>query len=502
MATNKQSKSMESVFCGHFISAPGRSSGKSLVSMGLARYACRQGTKVQTFKKGPDYIDPLWLKAASANSCYNLDPYTQSTAELRTVYEKYPAELVLVEGTMGLHDGLATDGSDCNAAIAELLGLPVLLVIDCRGMHRTIAALVNGLTAFDPEVNFSGVILNRVRTARHGDKIEQAISQYCDVPLLGKMPENRKLQIEEQELGLVSAMDHPGINQYMDRVADVLEASCDLHTLIQPQLVRPKTVQPMTTGTLVHSECVPSVRVGLARDEAFHFYYEDDLRELRSRGVELVEFSPLRDRLPEDLDGLLLGGGFPERHLQVLTENEACRQALAAAIAEGLPVRAECGGLMYLCHSIVTGAATERKSWPMVGAVKGIAHMCAKPQGRGYMQLKINPGLQDSLLVSLQAGESALSMQPLRAHEFHHSSITFDSEPDCLYEVTRGFGLDGQRDGVCVKNVVASFAHLRHTASTPWVDWFLDTIEQASYNVKQPLTGGSTCKTAEAVSHV
>ena len=519
MATNRESSSM---FSGHFISAPGRSCGKSLLSMGLARYASRQGKQVQTFKKGPDYIDPLWLKAASANSCYNLDPYTQSNAELRALYQRFPAQLVLVEGTMGLHDGLAADGSDCNGAVAKLLGLPVLLVIDCRGMHRTIAAIVNGLTGLDPAIEFSGVVLNRVRTTRHGEKIERAISQYCDVPLLGKIPESGDLAIDERELGLVSALDHPAISQYADRVADVIAASCDVHTLVQPENIQSEFVraefdqQPLAQAEVlkqnvlqpkvaqadsslcgrkaesvahpvsvnagpsacsdrihsIHSNPVDSLRVGLARDEAFHFYYEDDLQELRSRGVDLVEFSPIRDKLPEGLNGLFIGGGFPERHLQALSANVACREALGVAIASGLPVRAECGGLMYLCNSIEAGSTL----WPMVGAIQGVVKQHAKPQGRGYMRLKFKAG----------SDGSADAADGLPAHEFHHSSVSFENEPDCLFDIIRGHGLDGQRDGVCINNVIASYAHLRHTAATPWVDWFLDRLRQVNYTKQSP----------------
>lgn len=508
MAANNSS---QSVFSGHFISAPGRSSGKSLCTMGLSRYASRSGLRVQTFKKGPDYIDPLWLKAASDNSCYNLDPYTQTTGELLSLYQRNTADLVLVEGTMGLHDGLATDGSDSNAAVAGLLGLPVLLVMDCRGLHRTIAALVNGLTSFDPSIDFSGVILNRVRTARHAAKIERAIDQYCDIPLLGKIAENQELAIEERELGLVSALDNPAINHYADRVADVLQASCDLHTLMEPTLVRsdpgsadviPEISKSSKNQTFCNPAEAPanysdrdtSIRVGLARDEAFHFYYEDDLQMLGSRGIELVEFSPLRDNLPEGLDGLLIGGGFPERHLQALTANTACRSALAEAINGGLPVRAECGGLMYLCKTIETTSQSGVTSWPMVGAMNGIVSLHAKPQGRGYMKLRFNS--------SHLASSRSDSNKSLPAHEFHHSSISFDNEPDCLFDVKRGYGLDGLRDGVCVNNLVASYAHLRHTQATPWIDWFLDTIRQANYGSNSPVKGLTNNPTAGAMTHV
>lgn len=442
---------------GHYIAAPWRSSGKSMVSMGLARIAARRSFGVQTFKKGPDYIDPLWLKAASLNSCYNLDPYLQNPNEINHLFQQHINDVVLTEGTMGLHDGLATDGSDSNAAIATQLGLPVLLVVDCRGMHRSTAALLNGLTQFDPKVRFSGVILNRLKSDRHASKIENAINEYCDLNVLGAIHECQSLSIDERELGLLPAPDHPEANSHIDNVADALQATCDIDRLFEKNMKTevklaakhdtPTTSRPMT--------------VGIARDEAFHFYYEDDLETLRSRGVQLVEFSPIRDPLPHNLDGLLLGGGFPERHAAALASNHTCAKAIAKAISGGLPVRAECGGLMYLCQSM----EIDNVAWPMVGAIDGVVSMHNKPQGRGYVRLKVNQYLTNTEYPDTLYG-----------HEFHHSKIHFDEAQSYLYQIERGFGIDGQSDGVCVNNVIASYAHLRHTEKTPWVDWFLESI--------------------------
>lgn len=442
---------------GHYIAAPWRSSGKSMVSMGLARIAARDSLGVQTYKKGPDYIDPLWLKAASLNSCYNLDPYLQSPNEISRLFKRHINDVVLTEGTMGLHDGLATDGSDSNAAIARQLGLPVLLVVDCRGMHRSTASLLNGLTQFDPNVRFSGVILNRLKSDRHAGKIENAINEYCDLKVLGTIHECPSLSINERELGLVPAPDHPEANNHIDNVANVLQATCDIDSLF----IKNMTTVAQPAAQHDTPAITRPVTIGVARDEAFHFYYEDDLETLRSRGVQLIEFSPIRDPLPQNLDGLLLGGGFPERHAAALASNHACTKALANAINGGLPVRAECGGLMYLCQSI----DIDNVAWPMVGAINGVVSMHNKPQGRGYVRLKVNQYLSDTDYPDTLYG-----------HEFHHSKIHFDETQSYLYQIERGFGVDGQRDGVCVNNVIASYAHLRHTAKTPWVDWFLESI--------------------------
>jgi len=437
---------------GHFISAPWRSSGKSVLSIGLARVALRRQQNIQTFKKGPDYIDPLWLKKASGKSCYNLDPYIQSEAEWRELFQHHAADMNIVEGTMGLHDGLAVDGSDSNAAIAKALGLPVLLIVDCRGMHRTIAALINGLVQFDSALSFSGVILNRIRSDRHADKICSAVSQYCSLPVLGAIPDTTDMNV-----------DDPAANDYIDVVADRIESACDLDRLFQPNTTLHAEPQNNSRAVI---ECKSTLRVGIAMDKAFHFYYEDDLDSLKSRGVELVPFSPLSDALPGDLDGILIGGGFPERHVEQLSANVACREAIVDAVGRGVPIRAECGGLMYLCKSLECG----NKAWPMVGIFDGDVCMYEKPQGRGYMKLKrISNGLPFCSNTNIMS-----------AHEFHHSTITFHSEPDGIFDVLRGYGVNGDIDGLTYRNVIASYAHFRHTNETPWIDWFLDTIQRAN----------------------
>jgi len=476
-----------SLINGQFVSAPWRSSGKSMVAMGLARCAYRLGHDVQTFKKGPDYIDPMWLKAASHQPCFNLDPYIQQPEELGRLFAQHASGVTVVEGTMGLHDGLAVDGSDSNAAIAHTLGLPVVLVVDCRGMHRTIAALVNGLTQFDNSIEFSGVILNRLRSLRHSQKIESAVNRYCDIPILGAIAENEALMLREQELGLIPAAEHAATDEYIDSVADELSASCNLDSLLQENMPKPVAELDsvnLSTGkklsSAINTKGVNSspkpLQIGVAKDEAFHFYYEDDLQELKNRGVSLVEFSPIKDRLPANLDGLLLGGGFPERFAQPLSDNVRCREAIANEIKNGLVVRAECGGLIYLCRSL----ALDNVLWPMVGVVDGVAKLHRKPLGRGYMKLQH----------AHRGPFEGTQNDSMAAHEFHHASIDFAKPPECRFRVLRGHGLDGKTDGVVVYNSLASFAHMRHSEATPWIDWFLESIrnngqthEQAAYHV-------------------
>lgn len=436
----------------YLISAPWRSSGKTLVTIGLAHEAYRRQLAVQAFKKGPDFIDSLWLASASGRPCFNLDPWFQQSDELIDCYRRrmVPGMLGLTEGTMGLHDGLYSDGSDSNAAIAKLLGLKVILVVDCRGMHRTIAALLRGLQQFDPDVQFAGVILNRIRSARHGRKVRAAIADHTDLPVLGEIPDSGTLHIAEKQLGLVPAPEYTESEGCIGAIADLVCEHVDIGAIFSG-------VERTAIAAEESSMQTSNLTIAIAKDEAFHFYYQDDLEVFRDRGVELIEVSPLRDEFPNDIDGFLLGGGFPERHVEALAKNADFRQALKNAIESNLPVHAECGGLMYLCRALLV----DGQRFDMVGALDADVLLQNKPVGRGYVKLR---RLADDNLVA--------------AHEFHHSKAQFTSPQKFAYAVERGYGIDGVHDGVCLNNVQASYAHFRHTRRSPWIDEFLIRVRQ------------------------
>ena len=440
---------------GYFISAPWRSSGKTIFSIGLARAAKRRQLPIQPFKKGPDFIDPLWLSAASGAGCYNLDPYIQHDDWVNTFSENTkPGSLGLIEGTMGLHDGLQTDGSDSNASVAKVLNIPVILVVDCRGMHRTVAALVKGIQQFDPQVQFAGVVLNRVRSKRHADKIHVALKRYCDIPLLGTIPETESLAIVEKQLGLTPVAEHAAATRLIDQAADIVTECCDLDVLFSHFSASDLAIDTSQTPCIEHH-----LKIGIARDQAFHFYYQDDLDAFSELAVELIELSPVSDSFPADLDGLIIGGGFPERHAEALAANRSFINGLHDSIENGLPVHAECAGLMYLCKRLVL----EEGSFDMVGVIDGEVSMGNKPQGRGYMKLHLRG-----------------SNTEIRAHEFHHSSIIFNSPQNYEFKVTRGHGVDGANDGILTKNVQASYAHFRQTRRYPWVEQFVRRIEKTA----------------------
>lgn len=477
---------------GFMVSAPWRSSGKTMITLSLSRLLAERQLKIQTFKKGPDYIDPQWLAAASGRHCYNLDPYMQTEAEWIKTYQRQAGScsLALVEGTMGLHDGLATDGSDSNASVALLLDLPVILVVDCRGMHRTVAALINGIVQFNDQVEFAGVVLNRIRSDRHASKIQRALETYTDITLLGSVPEVAELAISEKELGLIPQSSCDSAERKIACSAEMVKRHCDLDFLLSmaAKQVSTENVTPLPKTNLPGgewlavrngipkpaSECLnpisqPGLRykIAIIKDAAFNFYYQDDLDELCDRGADLVEVSALDGCLPNDIDGLIIGGGFPERYAGQLQENAGFRQSVARLIKNGLAVHAECAGLMYLCRDLQVSG----QLWDMVGVIDGSVTMHKKPRGRGYMALS-----------KMEAEQSLPQLANLTAHEFHHSQVSFTSPQQFVYRVSRGYGIDGEHDGVAIYNTVATYAHFRHTTNTPWIDWFMERVDSFCCN--------------------
>jgi len=446
------------------VSAAHKSSGKTTVALGLCAALTAQGTHVQPYKKGPDYIDPMWLAAAAGRSCFNLDPHLMDDAALQRCFEQAlpGADMALVEGNKGLYDGLALDGSNSNAAVARKLGLPVLLVIDARGMTRGIAPLILGYQAFERDIRIGGVILNRVGGARHEGKLRAVIEHYTDVPVLGSVAEDTRLAMTERHLGLMPCAEVDDAQARVQAIGAIIGAQVDLgrvRELAASAGLLPAAPTPASAPARPAPRR-PDLRIGIARDRAFGFYYPDDLAALEAAGAALVPIDTLHDaRLPA-IDGLFIGGGFPEACMAELEANAALRGALREAIVGGLPTYAECGGLMFLARSITWQGRTAR----MVGAIPGDAVMHARPVGRGYVQL------QETAAMPWEDVGSA----PVRGHEFHHSSLeNLDPGVAFAYRVQRGHGVDGQHDGVLVHNLLASYAHLRTDAGSRWAPRFM-----------------------------
>ena len=452
------------------ISAAHKSSGKTTVCIGLCAALRARGAVVQPFKKGPDYIDPLWLGLAAGRPCYNLDPYLSGAEEIRAEFARrmHGASLGLVEGNKGLYDGLDLDGSNSNAALAALIGAPVVLVIDARGMTRGIAPLILGYQAFDANIRIAGVILNQLGGARHEAKLRAVIRHYTGVPVLGAVQHDERMAIVERHLGLVPSNETDSARACVDEIAARIAAQVDLDEV----LAVARQAGPLGTAEPIsNARCGPSVRVGIARDAAFGFYYPGDLEALRAAGAELVAFDALHDAHLPPVDGLFIGGGFPETHMDTLAANSSLRAELRAAIDAGLPAYAECGGLMYLARGIEwNGRRAE-----MVGVVPADIVMHARPVGRGYVHLRETGR---GLWPAPQAGEAAL----IRAHEFHYSSVeNLAPGVEFAYEVERGHGIDGRHDGIVHKNLLASYAHLRDVRGNPWARRFVDFVRSCHH---------------------
>ncbi|MBI3373429.1 MAG: cobyrinate a,c-diamide synthase [Betaproteobacteria bacterium] len=448
------------------VSAAHKSSGKTTLSVGLAAALRRRGLAVQAFKKGPDYIDPLWLALASGRSCRNLDFYIASREEISASYARHgaDADVCLVEGNKGLYDGLDLDGSNSNAALAGLLGLPVVLVIDARGMTRGIAPLILGYQAFDPAVRFAGVILNRLGGSRHEAKLRAVIEHYTGVPVLGAVHEDPAIGIFERHLGLVPAYEAEAAAARIEAIVDSVERQVDVGKLLE----RTFTEQRLAViSTSPRTRPAPDVRIGVARDRAFGFYYADDLEALENAGAAIVPFDTLRDGRLTEVDALFIGGGFPECFAAALEANASLRTEIRHRIEQGTPVYAECGGLMYLARSISWKG--ERRE--MVGAIGADVVMQDRPTGRGYVRLEA-------------AAAHPWGMKPgqeICAHEFHYSSLE-NADPGLAYayRVRRGHGIDGERDGIVVNNVLASYAHLRGAGSCDWPARFVQFARSAT----------------------
>ena len=439
-----------------YLSAAHKSSGKTTVAIGVCAALSARGLIVQPYKKGPDYIDPLWLTKAAGRACYNLDFHTMEASEIDSCFraEAVGADILVVEGNKGLFDGVAVDGSNSNAALAHQLKTPVVLVLDAKGVSRGVAPLVLGYRHFDPSLPIAGVILNRVAGARHEAKLRAVLKAYTDVPVLGAVAESLELTITERHLGLVPSGEWGGADLLIARLARAIEDGVDVAALAA------LGTGPQPGYESARSRSVSKGwRLGIARDAAFSFYYPGDLVALERLGAELVFFDTVNDPGIPAVDALFIGGGFPETQASALAANVGMRASIRAAIESGLPAYAECGGLMYLSQSLTW----HEQTYPMAGVLPGRVVMEERPVGHGYMVLRPTAAHPWAF------GSSG----PVPAHEFHYSRLVdLDPKAQFAFTVDRGQGVDGHHDGLIYKNLVAQYAHLRDTKACPWTERF------------------------------
>jgi len=444
------------------IAAAHKSSGKTVISTGLAGALTARGDVVQCFKKGPDYIDPMWLAAASGRPCYNLDFNTMPAAEFTALMcnRAQGADVSMIEANKGLFDGVNLDGSDANSALAKVTKTPVILVIDTNGMTRGIAPLLQGYQAFD-DVKIAGVILNKVGGPRHEGKLRAAVEAYTDIPVIGAVGRDTALDIGERHLGLTTPTETDHLDQKIAQISKIVGSQVDLNQLMGIARTAPtlEVVQPPPIKTKYKG-----LRIAIARDRAFGFYYADDLDAFEALGAELTPFNALTDTDLPNVDGLFLGGGFPETQMKALSKNSALRTGIKTALEAGMPCYAECGGLMYLCRTMAWGDA----SYDMCGVVGADAVMCPRPQGRGYVKYNTTP---DHIWGQRN--------EPTKAHEFHYARLdNLDADTRFGRRLSRGSGIDGAHDAIVTGNVLAGFCHQRNTQDNPWVERFLDFVQR------------------------
>lgn len=439
------------------ISALRGGSGKTILSIGVIGAWKLQGKTVIPFKKGPDYIDAGWLALAAGRSCYNLDSFLLNSSQIIQSYSCHASVsgISVVEGNRGLYDGIDINGSTSTAELAKLLGLPVVLCLDCTKSTRTMAAVLLGCIQFDTDVSIRGVVLNRVAGSRHERIVKTSIEHHCGIPVLGAIPAMDS-QFPERHMGLVPTCEHHWAAKSMDAVIHIVKDNLDMDRLLAIAHHTRTTATVSYLLTEPDESPLPTSKpiIGIIKDSAFQFYYPENIEALASEGAELLFISPLSQQHLPELDALYIGGGFPETHARELSENIVFREKIKQMAEMGLPIYAECGGLMYLGREIVVRDTV----YPMAGVFQIAFGLSTKPKGHGYTLVTVdgkNPFYPNGM--------------DIRGHEFHYSWVSsFDETAACrlVFAMKRGVGILNGRDGICYKNTLATYTHI-HASGTP-----------------------------------
>jgi len=439
------------------VAAPHGRSGKTTVTLGLLAALKRKGYNVQPFKKGLDFIDPSWMTMVTGNACRNLDSFLMDREIIRRSFIRHgiKSDIAVVEGAMGLFDGVDIDGSGSTGEIARAIEAPVILVVDTTRMTRSVAPLVQGFMHFDPGVKIAGVILNKVARSRHESMLRQAVDKYCGIPVLGVIPKGGQFTIPDRHLGLIPAAERDELACTVDEIGGAAQSCLDLEGILAVARSAPplEAAEEALTGASVSAASGARPVIGVFRDRAFTFYYPENLEALARAGAELLFIDAMNHGSLPAVDAVYIGGGFPEVFAEQLEANSSLRHDLQEKAEKGLPIYAECGGLMYLARSLTW----EGRTFSMSGVLPLDVVMTDKPQGHGYEVVEVvgdNPFFETGTIV--------------KGHEFHNSRvINIDEEKlDFVYKVNRGSGIGGHRDGAARKNVLAAYNHL-HALNTP-----------------------------------
>ncbi|MCK5254661.1 MAG: cobyrinate a,c-diamide synthase [Deltaproteobacteria bacterium] len=469
------------------------SSGKTFVSIGIIKSLMRRGISVAPFKKGPDYIDPAWLAIAAGNQCYNLDTFLMDEVTIIENFQKMNlrADFAIVEGNRGIFDDYDVAGTHSFSELIKLLNIPLILVLDCTKSSRTIAAVVHGCKTFDEDLPLKGVILNQLGGERHKKLVTDAIEKYCDIPVLGAIPRISSLIIIERHLGLMPISEHNDPKQLTNAIGDVIENNVDIDAVIKisashsnkkkeifndainniknkfPNFIKKskQIYHPINNriDDKINGNRIQPV-IGIVKDAAFNFYYDDNIMELKRYGTKIIEINSINDKTIPEIDALYIGGGFPETHAEMISGNNTFRQELKNLIDDGLPVYAECGGLVYLSKSIIMD-----RNYPMVGIFPFDFEVSKKPVGHGYTIFvvdKKNPYYPQGSVV--------------KGHEFRYSKIISNAavkDTKTVFKMQRGKGIVKGRDGLIYRNTLATFSHT-HAAGNN-VLWLKSLVELA-----------------------
>ncbi len=468
-------------------------SGKTMLSLGLIAAWVEKGLIIVPYKKGPDYIDSGWLSSAAGQPCYNLDPFLITKEKVLSSFKEHflRADCAVIEGNRGLYDGMDSAGTYSTAELSKILKSPVLLILDCTKVTRTASAMVHGIQKFDKKVDIKGVVLNNIAGARHEKIVSEAIERYCNIPVLGSIPKLRQDFLSERHMGLLSFQEHPEVKQAISFTAEIAKKYLDLDRIWEiaqkafPMDVRSDFKNPPSPriGALPPRGFTPSftkggwstnrrgglinltrntqhatITIGIIRDSAFQFYYPENFEQLEKGGAKLLQISALKEKKLPEIDALYIGGGFPETHAILLAKNRDFKRSLRKRVEEGLPVYAECGGLMYLGNAL----ELDNKTYPMAGIFPVKFSLGKKPQAHGYTIVEINrknPFYKKGVV--------------LRGHEFHYSRVVeIESKEGMMFsfKMRRGNGIADKKDGLCYKNVLATYTHLHALGSPEWAD--------------------------------
>ncbi len=449
-------------------------SGKTMLSLAIiAGLRSQRGLKVVPFKKGPDYIDAGWLSVSAQKPCYNLDPFFLSGETIINSFVSHArGDIAVIEGNRGLYDGMDSGGSYSTAELSKLLRAPVVLVIDCTKMTRTAAAVVLGCMQLDNEVAIKGVVLNQVAGERHERIVRESINKYCSLPVLGVIPRLAAGDIPERHMGLIPYQEHPDTVKVIALAEEIAGKYLDIDAITRIAMA----AEPLNTPEIRSLRSGVQgviVKIGVVRDSAFQFYYPENLEELEIRGAEIVDINALTDvRLP-DVDALYIGGGFPETNALRLAGNTGFRNSVRDMAERGLPVYAECGGLMFLGESL----SVEGEKYPMAGVLPITFDMKKKPQAHGYTIAEVdrpNPFYPPGTL--------------LHGHEFHYSAVTGIAEEalqHSAFSMQRGRGIKDKRDGICYNNVLGTYTHVHALGSPEWASGLINCAVKYRSTVKR-----------------